>query len=138
MQSFARCLGGFARTGAIACATGLIFDLPAHASPQASPVQLKSPTPSAPSGAVSYEYHGGGRVTMRFANGSVYRGTHKNGVIDGYGAMKYSDAPHAYIGEWKDGKHHGRGILRNALCAVYVGDFLNDDKHGKGKGVIRV
>ncbi len=38
-----------------------------------------------------------------------------------------------YKGEWKDGKLHGKGILKEAWGAIYVGDFKNNMSDGYGR-----
>ncbi|MDC0152909.1 caspase family protein [Candidatus Pelagibacter sp.] len=48
-----------------------------------------------------------------------------------YGEYKFPRLE--YKGEWKDGKLHGKGILREAWGAIYVGDFENNLAHGYGR-----
>ena len=38
-----------------------------------------------------------------------------------------------YKGEWKNGKFHGKGILKEAWGDIYVGDFKNNLAHGYGR-----
>ena len=38
-----------------------------------------------------------------------------------------------YKGEWKDGKFHGKGILKEAWGAIYFGDFINNMADGYGR-----
>jgi len=38
-----------------------------------------------------------------------------------------------YKGEWKNGKFHGKGILKEAWGDIYVGDFQNNLAHGYGR-----
>ena len=37
-----------------------------------------------------------------------------------------------YVGEWKNRKKHGQGILTTADGEQYIGEFTNDNFHGKG------
>ena len=37
-----------------------------------------------------------------------------------------------YEGEWKEGKYHGRGVMRSADGAVYEGEFQGGKMHGVG------
>ena len=37
-----------------------------------------------------------------------------------------------YKGEWKDGKFHGKGILRELTGNTYVGDFFENKAEGNG------
>ena len=41
-----------------------------------------------------------------------------------------------YMGEWKDGMMHGRGLFMYANGSWYEGDFDSDMFHGHGKRVI--
>ena len=66
-------------------------------------------------------------------NGTAYVGDFLNGRMHGKGTFTYSDgAP--YFGDFKNGKESGKGTF---ICwqhgAKYVGDFLNGQKHGIGK-----
>ena len=38
-----------------------------------------------------------------------------------------------YKGEWKNGKFHGKGILKEAWGGIYFGDFKNNLAHGYGR-----
>ncbi len=48
-----------------------------------------------------------------------------------FGTMTYSDGI-KYVGEWKDGKAHGRGTATYADGDKYVGEFKDDNFHGQG------
>ena len=37
-----------------------------------------------------------------------------------------------YVGEWKDGKKHGRGTITLADGTKYVGEFKNNEAEGFG------
>lgn len=64
----------------------------------------------------------------------VYEGEVKNNVADGKGRCVYSDG-REYIGEWKEGKMHGEGILSWPNGARYEGSFENDRRNGKGTAI---
>ncbi|MCB0743363.1 MAG: hypothetical protein KDC67_05625 [Ignavibacteriae bacterium] len=51
---------------------------------------------------------------------------------NGYGIYDYNDGVQ-YIGEWKDGKHHGKGKIYIDGELVYTGGFEKDDMHGYGE-----
>ena len=56
-------------------------------------------------------------------------------IIDGYGYYQFSPTV-SYEGEWKGGKRHGKGHLRNSECGWdYVGYFEDNFIHGLGKYV---
>ena len=40
-----------------------------------------------------------------------YIGEYKDGKINGYGILKFNEK--AYLGMWKDGKRHGFGVFVN-------------------------
>ena len=48
-----------------------------------------------------------------------------------YGEYKFPRIE--YKGEWKNGKLHGKGILKEAWGGIYVGDFKNNLANGNGK-----
>ena len=95
-----------------------------------------------------------GERTMKFVNGSEYRGSWKDGKLDGRGTYVGEDG-YVYEGEWKYGKRHGtckenfpdgmkfegeylegcrhgRGKLTWPNGSVYEGDFVNGKREGKG------
>ena len=43
-----------------------------------------------------------------------------------------SEDKYKYIGEWKDGKQHGRGVEAWIDGRKYIGEFQNDKRHGEG------
>ena len=45
--------------------------------------------------------------------------------------MRYADGS-KYVGEWKNNKKEGEGILTLVNGSKYEGYFLNDHKHGMG------
>ena len=38
-----------------------------------------------------------------------------------------------YVGDWKDGKAHGKGRLIHSDGDVYIGEWANDKANGKGE-----
>lgn len=67
--------------------------------------------------------------------GSWYYGSSRNGFADGNGIL-FENLPdntyNKYIGEFKDGRFNGRGILRNYDGEYYRGEFLDGLRHGPG------
>ena len=45
---------------------------------------------------------------------------------------EYSFPRLEYKGEWKNGKIHGKGVLKEAYGGIYVGEFKNNLANGKG------
>lgn len=75
------------------------------------------------------EYHDGkinGYCAQTNANGSLYFGDCIYGKPNGYGLSIYPLSRVIYIGEWKNGKWHGKGIkkeYRNGKCETAEGHF---------------
>ena len=73
----------------------------------------------------------------QFGDGSRYNGAYKYGVPDGYGTWYgCEERPYAakvrkesYVGEWKDGKKHGKGEWIT-FGGTYIGLFECDMPHG--------
>ena len=65
-------------------------------------------------------------------NGTTYVGNFVNGKMHGKGTFTYSDGA-TYVGEFKNGKEHGVGTFR---CwqhgSKYEGEFKYGKKHGIG------
>ena len=65
-------------------------------------------------------------------DGTTYVGNFVNGKMHGKGTFTYSDGA-TYFGDFKDGEESGKGTF---ICwqhgSKYVGDFLNGKKHGNG------
>lgn len=64
--------------------------------------------------------------TIRFVDGSVYKGNIANEKPNGFGTMVYSYG-NKYEGHWKDGKRHGQGTLYLAIGSAQNGYFENDE-----------
>jgi len=71
-----------------------------------------------------------GRCSYRFANGAVYEGEFTPGGANGFGVKQAAGM--RYIGEFKDDKFNGRGVLKFSSGDVYKGEFKDDALHGKG------
>tara|TARA_B110000902_G_C13763391_1_gene381454 strand:- start:81 stop:476 length:396 start_codon:yes stop_codon:yes gene_type:complete len=83
-----------------------------------------------------------GQGTMIFSSGNKYVGEYKDGYYNGQGTLTWADGD-KYVGEWKDGKRNGIGTnywielseYHNMPAgSQYEGQWLNDIKHGYGKG----
>ena len=59
------------------------------------------------------------------------KGTDYTKWTDCYGEYKFPRIE--YKGEWKNGNFHGKGILKEAWGAIYVGYFENNLAHGYGR-----
>ncbi|XP_054849057.1 radial spoke head 10 homolog B-like [Eublepharis macularius] len=67
-------------------------------------------------------------------DGSVYEGEVKNGIRHGFGMYKCGSYPVSYIGQWFEGKRHGKGTIyyNREGSSWYEGDFVNNIKSGWG------
>ena len=64
--------------------------------------------------------------------GSYYIGEFKGGLINGQGTFCWPDGK-KYVGEWKQAKHHGKGIEYSADGHIFREGVWADDKYvGKG------
>ena len=59
-----------------------------------------------------------------------YEGNYVNGLKDGFG--KLYETSGSYIGGFRKGKLHGKGILKFNNGNSYEGDYVDGNKHGKG------
>ncbi len=79
-----------------------------------------------------------GKGTFVYGNGS-YQGDWKNGKHNGKGTYKWVESGTIYTGDWVDGEMTGSGILTATskksqyYSDIYEGQFLNGFKEGKGK-----
>jgi len=64
-------------------------------------------------------------------DGNIYKGifSEEPGSLDGVVVYKYNDGG-SYIGEVKEGRPHGLGILRAKDGGYYIGQFFNNEKSG--------
>lgn len=68
-------------------------------------------------------------------DGSWYYGSSKNGYPDGKGILLDRVSPTVfskYIGEFRNGRSSGYGILRNCDGEFYRGNWMNGMRHGYG------
>lgn len=65
----------------------------------------------------------------------LYRGNFKNNQYNGHGTLYYAGTEViAYIGRFKDGMRHGRGIeFDNQGNKIYQGIFREDKREGRGE-----
>jgi hypothetical protein len=63
-----------------------------------------------------------GKGTFKQADGSIYKGQFKNGVIEGKGTYTWADGD-VYEGQWKDNQMHGKGTYTWQDGRTYKGDF---------------
>ncbi|XP_052004205.1 alsin-like [Xyrauchen texanus] len=77
-----------------------------------------------------------GKGTLRWPDETVYCGTFKNGLEDGFGdymvPSKTVNKFERYQGHWKEGKMHGFGTYWYASGEVYEGSFRDNMRHGHG------
>ncbi len=71
---------------------------------------------------------------MIWGNGEKFVGTWLNNLRQGRGIFSYSENDELkrlnYDGEWKKGKRSGKGTLTWKSGKRYIGEWLNDWKHG--------
>uniref|UniRef100_K7G4W9 Radial spoke head 10 homolog B n=1 Tax=Pelodiscus sinensis TaxID=13735 RepID=K7G4W9_PELSI len=67
-------------------------------------------------------------------DGSTYEGEVKNGIRHGFGKFKFGTHPVSYIGQWCEGKRHGKGNIyyNQEGTSWYEGDLVNNVKDGWG------
>ena len=67
-----------------------------------------------------------------FKDGTIYKGTIHNNIIEGYGTFLFPTGS-KYIGELKKGLRDGKGIYENEKNKIYYnGQWKNGLKNGKG------
>ncbi|XP_060116930.1 radial spoke head 10 homolog B2-like [Heteronotia binoei] len=74
------------------------------------------------------------RGSYTWPDGSVYEGEVKNGIRHGFGIYKCGSYPVSYVGQWFEGKRHGKGTIyyNQEGSSWYEGDFVNNIKSGWG------
>uniref|UniRef100_A0A670KFP9 Radial spoke head 10 homolog B n=1 Tax=Podarcis muralis TaxID=64176 RepID=A0A670KFP9_PODMU len=67
-------------------------------------------------------------------DGSIYDGEVKSGIRHGFGMYKCGTYPVSYIGQWVEGKRHGKGTIyyNKEGSSWYEGDFVFNVKSGWG------
>ncbi|XP_026074542.1 alsin-like [Carassius auratus] len=77
-----------------------------------------------------------GKGSLKWPDGTVYCGTFKNGLEDGFGDFMMLNTTfnkfERYQGHWKEGKIHGVGTFWYASGEVYEGSFRDNMRHGHG------
>jgi hypothetical protein len=73
-----------------------------------------------------------GHGTYLFEDGSRYVGQFRSGKLHGKGIL-YSENGDKYLGDWVKNKKQGRGKLIFSSGEHYIGDFSNNKFHGFGK-----
>lgn len=68
---------------------------------------------------------------LEINKGAIYIGEWKNGKRYGKGLLKWHDGGE-YEGEWFDGKAHGKGIFISKQGDCYDGNFTNNQTNGFG------
>lgn len=74
------------------------------------------------------------RGRIRWDDGSIYMGQWKDGKMHGRGMMKWSDGA-TYEGEWNEGRRSGFGIYTWKSGTRYMGQWKDNRKHGYGIAV---
>ncbi|XP_067931555.1 alsin-like [Watersipora subatra] len=72
-----------------------------------------------------------GFARTRFANGDSYIGFYRDNLYHGHGMLKQRSTMSIYVGEWKNGKRHGYGVM-DSQGEKYLGQWCKDMKHGAG------
>ena len=73
-----------------------------------------------------------GHGTYLFEDGSKYVGQFRAGKLHGKGIL-YAENGDKYLGDWVKNKRQGRGKLIFSSGEHYIGDFHNNNFHGFGK-----
>src|SRR5690606_1182005 len=105
-------------------------------SPGTCKVAISNVGESMPDGAYQGECVGGkphGAGLMGFINGDRFKGTFKDGRIDGKGTGVSGSGGNSDIGHWRNGKREGTGTYNWAGSSQqYVGEWADDKRNGKG------
>ncbi|NXH93740.1 R10B2 protein, partial [Pachycephala philippinensis] len=69
-----------------------------------------------------------------WSDGSVYEGSIKDGLRHGYGFFKSGTRPVSYLGDWRNGKRHGKGVIYydKEHTSWYSGEWVNNVREGEG------
>ena len=68
-----------------------------------------------------------------YSNGDLYTGAWKDDMADGYGILTCQHGMYRYEGTWCENYKHGIGKEYFADGTVYEGEFVYNNKEGKGK-----
>jgi basic membrane protein A len=69
--------------------------------------------------------------TKTFPSGAKYVGEFKDGKLHGRGTGTFANG-NKYVGEWKDDKRNGQGTATFADGNKYVGEYKDDKRNGQG------
>jgi len=95
-------------------------------------------------GAPAFIYSGGwdqgvrkGMGVTSFGNGDEFRGRYQGDVRNGHGEMNWHTIEgdrfgRRYVGDFTDGRKHGKGQMRFPNGDVYTGDWVQGKRTGKG------
>ncbi|NXU16232.1 R10B2 protein, partial [Pardalotus punctatus] len=69
-----------------------------------------------------------------WSDGSVYEGSIKDGLRHGFGIFRSGTRPISYVGDWCNGKRHGKGVIYydQEHTSWYSGEWVNNVKEGWG------
>ena len=67
-----------------------------------------------------------GEGFLVFPDGSTYKGSFKNDIIDGFGIFEWRHYGHRYEGNWKDGLMEGGGEFYHTTGRKIKGSFINN------------
>jgi len=85
--------------------------------------------------------HGGGGgaeennsvlAVYTYEDGSVYAGDWRRGMRSGWGVYDAAKPKVRYAGEWRTNRYDGLGIITYPTGNRYEGEFLGDQRHGRG------
>lgn len=75
-----------------------------------------------------------GKGVYNYKDGSRYWGSWKNDLKCGVGIQIDHPTKEGYFGQWKKGKHHGRGALLlhedHKVKVLYIGSWQEGEKDG--------
>ena len=74
--------------------------------------------------------NGTGTLVSTLLGGSKYVGEWRDGKRHGKGTLTFASGT-IYVGEWRDGNFHGEGTW-TGYGVKYVGEFVDGNHHGKG------
>ena len=92
------------------------------------PIEIKTPQEQ-----VSTHEHQTFEDTITYPDGTIYSGQIRNGLRNGQGIYKNQLDVIIYQGYWKDDMPHGEGKLLIDANLLYIGEFVDGIKSGKGK-----
>jgi MORN repeat len=67
-----------------------------------------------------------------YEDGSVYAGEWRRGMRSGWGVYESAKPKVKYSGEWRTNRYDGLGIVTYPTGNRYEGEFLADQRHGRG------